>query len=218
MEVKKAKKYDLNAQRPLFLGVGFALTLFLTLSAFEWRTEISPIVNIETIGCGVVYPIKQPRQKETSFPPITLWKDGAVFTNDHYYKSKRADDDQTIRVISCDPSLPHNSTGGSLLGFHPIANEMPYFPNGMAAFYRYIQDKIVYPTESKANGIEGRVFIGFIVEKDGKLSNLEVLRSPAPALGEEALRVMKGSPPFIPGKQRGMVVRTKMVVPIHFQL
>ncbi|MEM6828874.1 MAG: energy transducer TonB [Bacteroidota bacterium] len=215
MERKKNPVYDLNTQRPLFLSIGFTVSVLITLSAFEWKTEIEPIVRTENFRCTF------PRSEEflpttrRPFPPATIWKETTVFTNDGFYASdvKGEDVDDAVHTI-----------GGSIqpatydLGYQRIVEEMPYFKGGMKNFHEFLRENIVYPHSVDKPRPEGRVFVKFIVEKDGSLSNMKVVRGVDEALNREALRVMKLVPNFNPGKRDGTSVRTQMVVPIHFQL
>lgn len=95
---------------------------------------------------------------------------------------------------------------------------LPTFPGGITAFSKFLQENLKYPAAAKENKIQGRVFVGFIVEKDGSLSDFEVKRGIGSGCDEEAIRVMKLSPKWIPGKQNGRNVRVSYIIPIFFQL
>lgn len=97
-------------------------------------------------------------------------------------------------------------------------DQTPSFPGGIQEFSKFLQENLKYPSEAKKAGIEGRVFVGFIVEKDGSLSNVEVKRGIGAGCDEEAIRVMKLSPNWIPGKQNGKEVRVSYIIPIFFRL
>jgi len=94
----------------------------------------------------------------------------------------------------------------------------PEFIGGMTEFYRYVVDNMEYPLRARKNGIEGEVVVQFVVEKDGSLSNVAAINEIAGGCEEEAERVVRNSPDFKPGMQRGSPVRVKMVLPIHFIL
>lgn len=99
-----------------------------------------------------------------------------------------------------------------------VVEEMPKFPGGQGALLEFLANNIQYPAEAKQNGTQGRVSTCFIVEKDGSISNVEILRSVSPALDAEAVRVIKAMPKWEPGKQRGQAVRVKYTVPVTFRL
>ena len=100
--------------------------------------------------------------------------------------------------------------------FFVIVEVMPEFPGGVEARTKFINENIRLPKLLEQVDIEGRVFIGFVVEEDGSLTNFKVIRSVHPILDEEALRVAKLMPNWIPGKQRGKPVRVQYQIPINF--
>ena len=94
----------------------------------------------------------------------------------------------------------------------------PDFPGGVDKFYKFLQQNIKYPAEARNKKVEGKVFVSFIVEKDGALSNLKIIRDLGAGCGNEALRVMKLSPKWNPGVQNGHKVRVQYTLPIAFTL
>jgi TonB family protein len=103
-------------------------------------------------------------------------------------------------------------------GVYQIVEQMPEFPGGMEALIEHVGKNIVYPEEAKKKEIQGRVFIGFIVEKDGSINEVKVLRSIGGGCDEEAVRVIKGMPKWKPGMQEGKPVRVSYQMPIVFKL
>ena len=99
-----------------------------------------------------------------------------------------------------------------------VVEQMPLFPGGDAALMAYLRDNIHYPTVASENGVQGRVVVGFVVERDGSITDVNVLRSVDPSLDREAMRVVKGMPRWTPGKQNGSAVRVKYQVPVTFRL
>ena len=94
----------------------------------------------------------------------------------------------------------------------------PSFPNGLTALTQLLNENIKYPAEAAKDGVEGRVIVEFVVEKDGSINNVRVVQSVDPLLDKEAVRVVKRMPKWIPGKQNGVVVRVKYSIPITFNL
>ncbi len=92
------------------------------------------------------------------------------------------------------------------------------FPGGMIAFFKYVGKHLTYPEEARKMGIEGKVYVQFIVETDGSLSNFKVVRGIAPSCDREAIRVCQGSPKWKPGMQRGKPARQRIIVPFNFSL
>ena len=99
-----------------------------------------------------------------------------------------------------------------------VVEQMPTFPGGDAALMKYLSDHIKYPVVAEENGIQGRVICTFVVERDGSITDVKVMKSVDPSLDKEAIRVLKGMPHWIPGKQNGSAVRVKFTVPVTFRL
>ena len=110
----------------------------------------------------------------------------------------------------------NNTTDDDVI-FSIVENE-PEYPGGDEALYKFIGKNIVYPKSAREKGIQGTVIVEFVIEKDGKLSNIKVVRSADPALDAEAVRVISKMPKWKPGTQRGKKVRSTFRLPINFQL
>mgnify|MGYP000437072480 FL=1 len=99
-----------------------------------------------------------------------------------------------------------------------VVEEMPSFPGGSAALMSYLSSNTKYPVVAQENGVQGRVIVSFVVERDGSISDVKVARSVDPSLDREAQRVVKSMPKWKPGKQNGSAVRVKYTVPVVFRL
>jgi protein TonB len=99
-----------------------------------------------------------------------------------------------------------------------VVEQMPSFPGGTAALMQYLSSNIKYPVVAEENGVQGRVVCTFVVEKDGSITDVRVVKSVDPSLDKEAMRVVKSMPKWIPGKQNGSAVRVKYTVPVTFRL
>ena len=99
-----------------------------------------------------------------------------------------------------------------------VVEQMPMFPGGDGALMGYLRDNIHYPTVAAENGVQGRVVVGFVVERDGSITDVNILRGVDPSLDREAMRVVKSMPKWTPGKQNGSAVRVKYQVPVSFRL
>jgi protein TonB len=119
---------------------------------------------------------------------------------------------------------PTTSGGGTAVTedntVHTIATieVMPQFPGGEAAWAKFLQKNLRYPEQAKSDGVGGKVFISFVIEKDGHLTDFKVERGPGHGLDDEALRVMKLAPAWSPGIQNGQKVRVRYMMPFNFQL
>ena len=101
---------------------------------------------------------------------------------------------------------------------YDVVEVMPQFPGGQIAMLKYIMENIKYPKQIMEEGIQGRVTVSFIVEKDGRVSNVRLLRSVQSALDKEAIRVVKSMPKWTPGKHNGKPVRVRFNLPVMFKL
>lgn len=101
---------------------------------------------------------------------------------------------------------------------YDLAAKMPSFPGGTRSLMQFLSSNIKYPVEAENLGIQGRVICSFIVEKDGSISNINVAQSVAPSLDQEAVRVIKAMPKWIPGETDGEQVRVKYTLPLNFRL
>ena len=101
---------------------------------------------------------------------------------------------------------------------YEVCEQMPIFEDGDAALLKYLRENLKYPDKTKDRGVQGRLAIGFIVEKDGSLTDVKVLRPVDIDIDAEVLRVVKGMPKWIPGRHNGQRVRVRYLLPIHICL
>ena len=99
-----------------------------------------------------------------------------------------------------------------------IVEQMPEYPGGQAALFEYLSKNIKYPADAEKKKVEGKIFVTFVVDADGKITDVSLMRKVFPSLDAEAIRVISAMPNWIPGKQKGQVVRVKYTVPIIFRL
>ena len=99
-----------------------------------------------------------------------------------------------------------------------VVEQMPEYPGGIQALFEYLSQNVKYPADAENQKVEGRVIATFIVETDGTINNVEVVKPVFPSLDAEAIRVLSGMPKWTPGKQSGKEVRVKYTVPINFNL
>ena len=99
-----------------------------------------------------------------------------------------------------------------------VVEVMPSFPGGQGALFEWLSKNIKYPVVAEENGVQGRVIVSFVVERNGSITDVQVVKSVDPSLDKEAVRVVKAMPHWIPGKQNGSAVRVKFTVPVTFRL
>lgn len=102
--------------------------------------------------------------------------------------------------------------------FYVYAEIMPEYPGGMDSLMNYLRQNTIYPNDAQKKGISGRVYVQFVIDTDGSLQKIKVIRGVYPSLDAEAIRVIRNMPPWIPGKHDGEKVKVQMSVPINFLL
>ena len=117
--------------------------------------------------------------------------------------------------ITAESSAPKKVFTGKV---YDIVEQMPSFPGGPAELMKWLGSHVQYPAIAQENGVQGRVIVAFVVEKDGSVTDVTVVRSGDPSLDKEAARVVRQMPKWIPGKQNGAAVRVKYNVPVTFKL
>ena len=115
-------------------------------------------------------------------------------------------------------SVNYNRQSSDNSKIYDVVEEMPQFPGGPSALFEYIAQNIKYPVVAEENGVQGRVIVTFVVERDGSISDVKVVKSVDPSLDKEAQRVVNSMPHWIPGRQNGSPVRVKYTVPVTFKL
>lgn len=138
-------------------------------------------------------------------------------------KTETTDTTKIYNVYEIDepPRFPNNVADDKIVDddkVYDVVDEMPQFPGGQAAFIKYLSNSVKYPTVAEENGIQGRVICAFIVEPDGSISDVKVVKSVDPSLDKEAKRVISFMPKWIPGRQKGTAVRVKYTTPVAFTL
>ena len=99
-----------------------------------------------------------------------------------------------------------------------VVEDMPAFPGGMEAMIQFLSSNIQYPADAQKQKVDGRVLVNFVVEKDGSITEVKVIKPTFPSLDAEAVRVVKAMPKWKPGYQKGQAVRVQFTMPINFSL
>ncbi|MBN1820528.1 MAG: energy transducer TonB [Prolixibacteraceae bacterium] len=227
MEPKKSKKADLENKRNTFLLIGLVVALGATLLAFEWTSKPSAASSLGELTMQEVEEefIPVTREQEVKPPPppkptvveiLTIVDDDVELDEELDIESTEADDETIINIAPIIQAEEEEEVEEQKI--FTIVEQQPEFPGGARALYAYINDHVKYPVMAQENGIQGRVFVKFVVDTDGSVSNVEVTRSVDKSLDQEALRVIKSLPKFRPGMQRGNPVRVFFNASINFTL
>lgn len=219
-------KSKTNKNRALYLKIGLALSLGVSLLAFEWKTY-EPITldiwetDLHDAELEDLPPVTEwERPKPKLAPKIEVVKD-EVIVDTVKLQEVFAEFSDTAAVVDLGPI----DDGGDEEGpvevaptVFTIVEESATPQGGMQSFYKFIRKNLKYPRQAKRMGIEGKVFVQFIVDKTGEVSEVEVIRGIGGGCDEEAVRILKKSPKWNPGKQRGKPVKQRMTFPINFKL
>ncbi|HHJ11119.1 MAG TPA: energy transducer TonB [Bacteroidetes bacterium] len=228
MEVKKSEKADLEKRKGLFLELGLVIVLSIVLIAFEWTSRDLGSTDIVMVGDEVmeeeIIPITRQEQPEPQKPPeppkvtefLNIVDDDIELDDELILEDMEVTQDTEIEIIEFEGEEEEEVEEQQIFF---IVEEMPSFQGkGQEGFREWIQQNLRYPEIAAENGISGRVFVRFVVEPNGSVSNVEVVRGVDPALDAEAVRVVSSSPKWEPGKQRGKPVRVAYTFPIVFVL
>lgn len=227
MELKKSKKADIEKKRFLFREIGFICALTLVFVAFEWTSRPSEAEGFDRDEKRELVQENIPitRQEERKVPPpppprstevLNIVDDEVAIEDELVLEQTGADEDTKVQI---DAFVETEEEEEKYNDIFIIVEDMPSFNGeGLNAFTRYVQQTIKYPLIAMENGIEGTVFLRFVVEKDGSVNRVEVLRGVDPVLDEAALAAVEKAPRWEPGKQRGKPVRVSCTVPILFSL
>ena len=225
MELKKSPKADLNNKKGLFLEIGLIFALLLTVAAFAYTQRERNVEIIETsmeiveeeitdITTQDQKPPEPPKKVEMQVLSDVL----NVVTNDtkidtEFDFSEFSEDIEIVQNIEVVEEVVEDDAP------FIIAEEMPKFQGGdLMKFRSWVQGKLKYPQIAQENGISGKVTLTFVIERDGTLTNIQVMQSPDRSLADEAVRVLQSSPKWTPGKQRNAPVRVRYTLPVEFRI
>ena len=223
MEIKKSEKADLERKRPLFIQVGLVLGLSLILLGFEWKSYDRIIEAAQDLQGEVIEELEivQTQRNEPPPPPppqqittiLNIVDDKIVIDNDLEIDADADDNSQEYSYVEVVEEKEIVEAE-----IFTVVEDNPMFPGGDEARMKFLRDNIKYPQMARESGIQGTVYVTFVVEANGAITNIKVLRGIGGGCDEEALRVVRQMPKWQPGKQRGKAVRVQFNMPIRFVL
>ena len=209
MELKKNPKADLEKRRGLYLEIGLVVILAATLVVVEEVEE-------QIIQTDITEPPPPPPPEVPEVTTlINVVDDEQEIKNELVVNAEVNDETKNIAITPVQFEEEEEVVEEQI--FTVVENE-PEFPGGMDALYKYLSQNIKYPQLARENGITGKVYVTFVVEKDGSIANPKILRDIGGGCGAEAIRVVKAMPKWNPGKQRGKAVRVQFNLPVNFNL
>ena len=226
MELKKSPKADLQNMKGLFLEIGMIISLLLVIAAFLYAPKEYRIEHVDLDYGPVEEEITEITRNEQKPPEVPkkieiqvvsdildIVTNDTKITTDISFEDFGDDLEITTKVVEVEEEEIEEDTP------YIRVEKMPSFQGGdLNVFRNWVQSKLRYPQIAQENGVQGRVVLAFVIEKDGSLTNIEVMQSPDRSLSEEAIRVLNTSPKWEPGKQRNQPVRVKYTLPVAFQI
>ena len=226
MKQKKSENANLQSKKVIFLEIGLALTLLAIWGVFEFSTKVENTAVYNQLAFNgdddlIEIPITNFEQPQPPAPPAPKIADIIEVTTD----------DDPVQDVPVDTEIGENAAvqitelpeiscpDEEELISDPIifvvCEEMPKFKGNLL---KYVAEHINYPEIAKDNDIQGTVYVGFVINEKGKVTDVTILRGVDPLLDKEAIKVIENLPDWKPGKQSGKNVKVRMQVPIKFQL
>lgn len=224
MEIRKHPKADLERKRTQLFQIGMIISLVLVLTAFEYKSYEKTNIDLpKGATLDMVDEIVPVTIQKEKLPPPVPKVNLVIEIVDN---SDEADDkididasaDEQTAVPDYKPVLEDEPEGIPDDIPDVIPEFMPEFPGGLPALYEFLRNNVKYPAFAKEVGIQGTVYVSFVVEKDGSISDVQLLRKIGGGCDEEAVRVVKNMPHWKPGRQMGRPVRVLYNLPIKFAL
>ena len=226
MELKKSPKADLESKKGMFGAMGLVFALAVTLVAFEWKSydqeqiQVAARTAIDTEE-EVIIQTDQSLPPPPPPPPAQISQEIEIVEDDVEIENEveidaESNENTVVEEYIAPPVVEEEEVQEEEI--FQIVEEMPGFPGGDEAVYKYLRDNIRYPVIAMESGIQGRVYLTFVVEKNGSITDVKVMRGIGGGCDEEAVRVVQKMPKWNPGKQRGRPVRVLYSIPVIFTL
>jgi periplasmic protein TonB len=223
MEAKKTEKADLTNKTALFFSIGLLITMVITLSAFTWKNYDESLLDLQGKSANVFEEMVEVPPTEQPPPPAPVIQQPQIIEVPDEEEIKEdlnlkfdveVTEETKVEAIVVAPVEEKEDVDQ----IFSVVEEGAEPKGGMPAFYKYVGEKIKYPAQARRMGVEGRVFVEFVVNRDGSIVDVRSIKGIGAGCDEEAVRIVQSAPAWKPGKQRGKAVRQKMVIPIIFKL
>ncbi len=224
MEAKKSPKADLESKRRIFLQIGIVVALGAALVAFEWRTYERVEIDLGVLEIDFIEEEDIPitRQEQPPPPPPPEPSQELIIVDDDVELEEEftidIDADVFQEVQEFTPIIFEEEEEFEEDVIFTVVEDQPEFPGGEVARQRFLEENLRYPQMAREAGIQGTVFVTFVVETDGSVTDVRILRGIGGGCDEEAVRVVRMMPRWEPGRQRGQPVRVQFNMPIRFRL
>ena len=223
MELRKNPKIDLERKRSAFFNIGLAISLMLVVSAFEWRFYgDGGIVSLGELDENFEEIMEIPQTVQPPPPPPVVELPKIVAVEDDVEIEEELDFDMDVELdesdVFEDPIFEEPLPVEEPEVIFDIVETQPEPIGGLSAFYQHVAKQMKYPNQARRMGVEGKVYVQFVIDKIGKLTDVHAIKGIGAGCDEEAVRVIKNAPDWSPGKQRGRPVKVRMILPITFKL
>lgn len=223
MESKKTPKADLNRKTGLHLSIGLVISLAVVTLAFEWKSyDEQSLVDLGVVEDDFEDVMEIPPTEQPPPPPPKIQQPEIIEVPDEEEIEEEIEidldveitEDTQIEEMVFEEAPEEEATDEIFM----VVEDQPEPAGGMQAFYEYVGKNLKYPSQARRMGIEGKVFVQFVVNTDGSITDVQAIKGIGAGCDEEAVRVLREAPKWKPGKQRGRPVRVRMVLPITFRL
>jgi protein TonB len=224
MEAKKSEKADLTKKSWLFFNIGLVVSLLLAVMAFEYRKyDDTGVKDLSKNNNQVEEILEVPPTDQPPPPPPKIQQPQIVEVPDEEEIEEEikvefdveVTEDTKVEEITLQPVEEPKEEVDEIF---TVVEESATPKGGMQAFYEHVGKKLKYPAQARRMGTEGKVFVQFVINKDGSISDVVAIKGIGAGCDEEAVRIIQSAPPWTPGKQRGKPVKQRMVLPITFKL
>jgi len=225
---KKTERANLEKKKSLFIEIGFVLALVFTLAAFEYTKEDLKTNTLQALrdakGEEEIIPITRQELQKPPEPPkpktviidLKIVEDDVKLEDNLDFDAFDASQDDAIKIASVIGNKEEEEEDKQVF---LIVEDMPKFQGGTIENFRnYIQGTVKYPTLALENSISGTVYVSFVVNRRGEVSNITIIRPVDPSLDEAVINALKQAPTWEPGKQRGKPVNVSFSIPVKFIL
>ena len=226
MEAKKTPSADLTKKVGMFTNLGLAVAVGLTLAAFEYKSfDDSGLKDLGSVADNFEDLLDVPITQQPPPPPPPPPMEQPVIEEipDEVEIEEKIDvnfdvdvkETTVIAEVAIKEVVIEEEKADQIFD---VVETQPNPPGGMSGWNKYLSNNLKYPTQARRMGVEGTVIVVFVINTDGSIQDVEVLRGIGGGCDEEAVKVVTNAPKWEPGKQRGKPVRTRMRLPIRFKL
>ena len=228
MNAAMTEKWNLENKRFIFREIGMIVALGLILLAFNWKTSEKARTDLyqrqvldipeEIVPITEQKPPEPPKMEPPKMVTAIHIVENEAEVEENIVIDAEANERTEIPEYTPPAPVQREEEAEEESEIFYVAESMPSFPGGDDKIYEYLARNMVYPLQAREANIEGRVFLTFVVERDGSITDVKVLRGIGGGCDEEAVRVVENMPKWVPGKQRGIPVRVHFNLPIKFTL